>query len=71
MTKYSIKDIERTMQYFKDKASASVIAIEIDDMHRVRLSTSDSSANQIIVTVYPTNTEESLKMPEITETRRL
>jgi len=72
MTKYSVKDIEKALAFFKAKG-ASAVSIEVDENYRVQMSMStDANGNGITVTVYSTGAEDiPNKMPEVTETRRL
>jgi hypothetical protein len=68
MTKFNVKDLEKALEYMKNKVYAVQIGLEFDDRNRLMIQTNDMSANQVTITVYAA---EAAKMPEITETKRL
>lgn len=71
MNKYTIKDLKKALDYMENKVSATSIVLEVDDHGRLKFGAHDISTNHVLITVYRSNDDESTKMPDITETRRL
>ena len=72
MTKYAVKDIEKALAFFKSKGAVNV-QLKIDDNFRLQMTMAvDNNGNGTSVTIYATDKQdEPMKMPEVTETRRL
>ena len=67
MSKYSITDILKAVEYFKKEGNADV-SIEIDPRNRLVMTAGDSSGNIVYITIYMS---ESSTMPTVTKTVRL
>lgn len=67
---YSVKDLQKALNYLDDKYKSLTVNIEINDLGQITFSITDISANSVKIIVYK-NSEEGTKMPEILEMRRL
>lgn len=68
MNKYTIKDIEKGIEYLKSNCSAVYVIVEIDQLGRLELKGSDIAGNRITIIIYD---EATTKMPEVIRTERL
>lgn len=71
MNKYTIKDLEKALDHMKNKVQANTVGLEVGDNGRIHISAHDIAQQHVLITVYRSNDEQSTKMPDITETRRL
>jgi hypothetical protein len=71
VNKYTIKDLKKALDHMENKVQASAITLEQDDHGRLKLGAHDISSNHVLITVYKSNEEGSLKFPDITKTERL
>ncbi len=71
ITKYTIKDLKKALEYMELKLVASVVGLEIDEMGRMHISAYDNSSNHVKITIYRCDGQDGTKMPDITKTERL
>lgn len=68
MKKYTIKDIEKAINFLKKNCQSEIVAFEFDERGRLLLKASDLAGNAVTVIVFD---EAAAKFPEITKTERL
>lgn len=66
--KYTIKDIEKGIEFLKKHCAAVYVEIDFDERGRLLMKGGDLSGNRILITIF---VEEAQKMPELTRTERL
>jgi hypothetical protein len=66
--KYTIKDLDKALDYLKKQCQNEYVRIEIDELNRLYMHGSDLSGGSIKIIVYD---ESTAKMPDVTKTERL